>query len=176
MRRERLLIALAVVCLLVAVGAVGYGAGKASDVPEVIRAQRFELVDEEGRVRSELRLNEFGEACLLLCDAEGSPQITLGFDEGDRYSMLVFSSGKAMDPRITLGVDPKTSRSEIRLSDRDGKLRAALDLNAEGEPTLWFLPKDQRDGKPVPLDMSLCDGEPQIRLRDATGQLMWSAP
>lgn len=173
---DRFLIALAVVCLLVAVGAVGYGAGKASDVPEVVRAQRFELVDAKGEVRSELRLNDFGEGCLLLYDAEGRPQIVLGFDAGDKYAGLVLSSGNAMQPRLTLGVDPRTSRSEVRLSDRSGKLRAALELDAEGEPTLWFPRGTAEDGQVIPLDISLCDGEPRIRFRDTTGQLVWSAP
>jgi len=73
-------------------------------------------------------------------------------------------------------VDPKTSRSEIRLSDKDGKLRAALELDAEGEPTLWFLRDGMKDGELVPLHISLCDGEPAMYLRDSTGEVIWSAP
>ncbi len=164
-------------CVVVTVAAVAYAAGKATtEVPEVIRAQRFELVDEQGQVRSELLLNEFGEACLLLYDAAGIPQVVLGFDEGDRLTQLVLASGKSSQPRLTLGVDPETSRSEIRLSDKAGELRAALELNTQGEPSLGFLREPMRAGDCVPLHISLRDNEPKMQFRDATGELIWSAP
>lgn len=169
-------IAVVVLCVVVTVAAVAYAAGKASDVPQVIRAQRFELVDEEGQVRSQLLLNEFGEACLLLYDAAGIFQIVLGFDEGDRLTELVLGSGKTSQPRLSLGVDPQTSRSEIRLSDKDGKLRATLALGTEGEPSLCFGQGSMREGKPTLLHMWLRDGEPQMQLRHSGGELIWSAP
>ncbi len=61
-------------------GAPAEAAGQAkSDVPEVIRAQRFDLTDAEARVRATLALSESGTPRLRLFDEEGqvSASITL---------------------------------------------------------------------------------------------------
>ena len=65
-------------CVVVTVAAVAYAAGKASDVPEVIRAQRFEVVDAEGRIRALLRVKG------------GVPELALG---PRRYMELGGSAG-----------------------------------------------------------------------------------
>jgi len=100
MVREKLLVALAVVCLLVAVGAVGYGAGKASDVPEVVRAQRFEVVDGEGRVRW-----------------------ILGVSGLDPILFMVGRDGKQVRAELSMAPDGNV---RLGILDRQGELRAML--------------------------------------------------
>ena len=73
--RAKWAIAIVVVCLVVMVAAIAYAAGRASApeaapdaVAEVIRAQRFELVDAEGKVRGALGM---GRGQLVLAFADG---------------------------------------------------------------------------------------------------------
>jgi len=48
--RAKWVVVVVAVCLVVTVAAIAYAAGKTS-APAVIRAQRFEVVDAEGRAR-----------------------------------------------------------------------------------------------------------------------------
>lgn len=63
-------------------------ADKMAQEPQVIRAERFEVVDQNGRVHGELGLRSDGVPILRLYDEDGNPQV--GFspkgDEGDMWS------------------------------------------------------------------------------------------
>ncbi len=65
-------------------------ADKTSQEPQVIRAERFEVVDKNGVVRGELGLRGDGTPILRLYDEDGNPQV--GFspkgDEGHVWSAL----------------------------------------------------------------------------------------
>ena len=67
------------VCLVVTVVALAYAAGTTS-APEVIGAQKFELVDAEGRVRAALEVKDDGTAQLELCDEKGRPRAAVGLE------------------------------------------------------------------------------------------------
>jgi hypothetical protein len=118
MSRERVLLGLAVVCLLVAVGAVGYGAGKASDVPEVIQAQRFEMLDEEGRVRAVVGLGDDDGAGLAVMDEKGHALLALG-TKPDGSAGLVVLRETGM-PIIAIGVGADRSEG-LAVLDKEGK-------------------------------------------------------
>jgi hypothetical protein len=65
--RLKWVVVLVALCVIVTVAAVAYAAGKATaDVPEVIRAHRFELLDNEGKVRAVLALTPDMGAVLKL--------------------------------------------------------------------------------------------------------------
>jgi len=125
MSERRSLIGLAVVCLLVAVGAVGYGAGKASDVPEVIRAQRFEVVDGEGRTRAALGCQEDGGASLVFTGKDGHLWATLGAAR-DGTSGLILYDGAGHE-RAVLGRSAE-GESTLLLVGQEGTGSAGLDL------------------------------------------------
>jgi len=135
MSRDRVLIALAVACLLVAAGAVGYGAGKGGDVPEVVRAQAFELVDEEGKARAVLGLGREGAPNLDLKDANGLKRATLALLP-DGSPVLVLNDARG-EERATL-----TGGPSLTMRDKTGGERAALTVRYDGSPSLVL-----RDGK-----------------------------
>lgn len=61
-------------------------------VQNVVRAEHFELIDQEGRVRAELRMSD-NEAVLTLFDPDGKDLFVLGAGDGEHSSPgLYFSS------------------------------------------------------------------------------------
>ena len=61
-------------------------AGKPVDV---IRAQRIELVDERGRTRAQLTVEEGGEAVLRIRDPQGTIRVKLGASESGSGLVLL---------------------------------------------------------------------------------------
>lgn len=63
-------------------------------VAEVVRAQRFELVDSEGNVRGSLGLDEGGNPRVCLCDKEGHVRAGLRLDsDGMPHVCAITASG-----------------------------------------------------------------------------------
>lgn len=56
---------------------------------DVIRAQRIELVDERGRARAQLMVEEGGEAVLRIRDPEGTIRVKLGASESGSGLVLL---------------------------------------------------------------------------------------
>lgn len=80
--------------LLLAVTALAL-LGAASPFPpvdEALRASRFELVDEEGRLRGELALRD-GDPVLSLFDREGQARLTLNHDAGGTALLIRDQAG-----------------------------------------------------------------------------------
>ncbi|MCH7905277.1 MAG: hypothetical protein IH944_12035 [Armatimonadetes bacterium] len=89
-----------------------------SDIAEVVRASRFELVDAEGKVRAELGFTSFGVARLMLFD-ETAPRV------------LLFGGSEAGGPSINLA-DQKAPRLTLKLEDDDSPV-IVLQNYREGE-------------------------------------------
>ena len=140
-------------CLVVAVAAVAYAAGKAKPtvpVQEVVRAQRFELVDTAGEVYARLGF-EKGQVQFNLYDkqgqdrasfvlfADGMPGLVLFDDKGEQRLSLSASSDAStlemMDAAgrklLNLSVGPGKS-SGLGVFDEQQKLRAILTLGPNG--------------------------------------------
>lgn len=64
-------------------------AEKALQEPKVIRAEKFEVVDKNGKVRGELGLRSDGTPILRLYDEDGNPRVGLSpkNDEGQIWSV-----------------------------------------------------------------------------------------
>jgi hypothetical protein len=64
-------------------------AEKAPQETQVIRAERFEVVDEDGKIRGELGLRSDGVPILRLYDEDGAPRVGLSpkGDEGNMWSV-----------------------------------------------------------------------------------------
>ena len=102
-------LALALLALVVLMGAVGRTEGEA---PEEIRAQAFVLLDREGKPRMDLRVAGNDSTHLVLLDREGQPQLSLN----------ILPQGGA----------------DLVIRDRLGQPRAALSVVADGRPGLSF--------------------------------------
>jgi hypothetical protein len=79
-------------------------------VEEVIRAKRFEMVDDEGQAR-----------------------VVLGTQDETSGLMLLDSNGQSV---AELAVSDDTGSAMLSLYDERGSLRASLDLDADGSPTV----------------------------------------
>lgn len=105
--RGRWTIVLVAVCLGATVAAIAYGAGKDA-APEVIQAQRFELVDAAGTVLAMLGPNPGGGGTLVLRNKRGKLCTELSATRG----------------------------GGLTLHNEEGRLRAVLSVDADGEPRL----------------------------------------
>jgi hypothetical protein len=158
-------------CVVVTVAAVAYAAGKATDVPEVIRAQRFELVDPEGEVRAFLGLHEGGSPSLTLVSTRprlSTAAVTIN-DEGEP-ALFLLNGRAATSADLSLNNDGSAGMS---VSDKLVRVRVYLGTLPGGDPSLHFR-DDQKQPRYV---VYLIDGkEPYMELLDAKGSTVWSAP
>ena len=116
MGRARLVVVIAVVCAVVTAAAIAYGAGKVS-APEVMRAQRFELLDSEGKVKAVLGMGRHGPIVggLKIVDLDGN---TI-FEEG----AVVVSGGGVELPYLVL-------------MDEEGRTRVEVTFDEVGDPAI----------------------------------------
>jgi hypothetical protein len=186
MTKTRWLVALAVLCVVVAAAAVAYAAGKAKPavpVQEVVRAQKFELVDEKGKVRAELSIHPDGLGpILVMYDQAGDIRADLSV-VNDGPARLVFheKGGKRQawleDSGLTLleGLDVRAALSATKdpgparaLYDQAGKQRAALELR-DNSPMLRMF--DQAKQCRVVLAAEMPATGPGLAFADRAGGL-----
>ena len=105
-------------CLIVTAVAIAYTAGTAT-VPEVIRAQRFELVDAEGKVCAVLSVSADGSTGLAMMDEGGKQVVGLGTGpDGGTGLALMDENGKQV-VGLGTGADGGTG---LALMDGQGKV------------------------------------------------------
>ncbi len=128
-------------CAVVTGMAVAYAAGKAA-APEVIRAQRFELVDAEGKVRGRLTVASTTGPALLLYDQEESVRARLWLTlDGSPLLQLYDKHGRG-----GVSLFPGTEGNPgVCLRDEEGTLRAGLfaeglEFHSEHGEKTWSAP------------------------------------
>ena len=137
----------------------------AQSVAEGIEARRFTLLDERGKARAVLAVEENGGATLSFIDALGTRQTSVGVGsdgvpvlsasfDGERNLRARLGVGPDGTPalnnlddaqreRVLLSVEP--GRSLLRIADRAGQTRIGLGLSA-GSPGLVVF---DEDGAPI---------------------------
>ena len=90
----------------------------AQDVPDVLRARAWELVDERGQARATMVVAPDGEAVFRLKDSRGTIRVKIGAN--DMGSGLVLLDGRT-EPGIQITAD--ASGSSMKLTNRDGRQR-----------------------------------------------------
>lgn len=136
---------------------------------KVIQAERFEVVDKDGKVRAMFGFEDDREPRLALYDKDGTSSATLApfflviSDQNDKTSA-------ALSP-LGLGVGQGKTRAtwlglfdgepDLTLYDKQGKTRAGLGL-ADGEPHLGLF---DENGK-IRAWLMLSHGEPSLVLSD----------
>jgi hypothetical protein len=88
-------------------------------VAEVIRAQRFELVDAEGRVRGALSLDEEGNPRVCLCDKEGQVRAGLRLDSDGMPHLAALSASGSTTAELGFGT---SWRAGLVLRDYTGQV------------------------------------------------------
>jgi hypothetical protein len=99
------------------VGEGGFHASAAS-VPDMVRARVIELVDQDGQVRAQLKVESDGEAVFRLRDSKGEVRVKLA--AGEDGSGLVLLDGST-EPSIQMLA--KSAATSVTLSNRGGQRR-----------------------------------------------------
>ena len=142
MSRGKWAVVLTVLALLAAVAAA-WAAGQAKvSAPEVIRAQRFDLVDAEGRVRGRLSIASSSGPALLLYDQEGGVRARVWLSLDGSPTLNLYDT----DGRGGVSAFPGTDGNPgVCLRDKEGTLRAGLfaeglELSNEQGQITWSAP------------------------------------
>ncbi len=172
--------------------AVPAPAGAATDTPAAapgttVRAQRFELVDADGKVRGIFGIQADKTVGLTVQTADGKPLITLAASgtnipavtltdaQGNkRAAMCIKDDGSVAistndakgNVRTTLTVD-KSDRPHVALQDPDGTVREDLNVDKAKDSALNFLDVAGKTRLSVGMDK---DNEPFTVLYDAYGK------
>jgi hypothetical protein len=110
------LVGLTAINLVIGAGLVAGQAAAKGAAADTVRAGLIELVDEQGRVRAQLKVEPDGEAVFRLRDAKGEIRVKLA--AGERGSGLVL-----LDPSTEPGVQMLVGRDgpSVSLTGRDGR-------------------------------------------------------
>ena len=106
---------------------------------KVVKAQKFELIDKEGKVRAALSVKDDGEPSLSLIDSDGTTRAEVFLVDGCPV---------------------------LAIRDKVGKTRAALTASPAGNAGLVLLDKDEKERASFGLDF---DGSPKMEIRDKAG-------
>ena len=132
-------IVLAGVAIVAVSGVAGWpfqpSAGNEDRLYEVLHAEQFVLLDNDGNMRAEL-VTHNGEPGLRLFDTEGITRAAIGMVEGEPRFVLADANG---NPRAELRTH--YGESGISLLDANGNTRAAL-ATTDGSPALGLLDAD----------------------------------
>ncbi len=147
---------------LALVGMLGLGALGATVVAprvEVVQAERFEVVDQEGEVRGSFGVDDVGSPRLSMKDAAGKERVAAYLKGQETY--LVLRDAKGLT-RIGLSID-SGPHPHVVLTDKDQKPRAHLVLGDSGHGSLIFVHEDGRMPAGLGADR---DGKPWLKLGD----------
>jgi hypothetical protein len=123
--------------LLIVLGfAVNWKISKAyvQAVHPVVRAQQFLLVDENGKRRAGLTVNQMG-AGLFFLDENGKPRAMLGMEDKAAPGLIFGMEDKA-GPALLLADENGKPRAWLSVS-KDGPGMGLLDANGK---TIWSIP------------------------------------
>jgi hypothetical protein len=127
MRAQRIALALSVInlgILFVAMTQVRPSATSA-DGGQVLRGRSFEIVDEQGQVRSSLRIEPDGEVVFRLFDKNGTIRVKLGANESGSGLLL---ADETTEPGVHMiarrvGTADRPNTTRVTLTGAGGKQR-----------------------------------------------------
>ncbi len=135
----------------------------AQRVAEGIEARRFTLLDERGKARAVLAVEENGAATLSFIDTGATRRASVGVGS-DGVPALGLGDGHGT-LRAALAVDGD-GRSSIGFFDGERNLRARLGVGPDGTPALNILDDAQRER----VLLSVEPGRSLLRIADRAGQ------
>ncbi len=148
-RQNRTLRITAVAALALIGGVVLVGA--AAPKPKTVEAEKFVVLDEQGRKRAELGMSEENSVGLALSDKKGERRAALRLTRLGRPSLVLQDAHGDERAKLDLGVEPS-----LTLSDKTGAVRLNLGINIAKT-------RDLRE-------------TPSFRLFGAQGKVIWEAP
>ncbi len=133
------------------------------DLPKVITAAEFRVVDKKGEIRATLGVHNHS-ALLKLRDPKGDTVAVL------EASNLRFMRVDRL--RANLGLSGEDS-SYLSLRDKDMSSALTLQVLAQGQPALRLTDKNGEIRAALGLDR---DGSAVLVTADKDGQIVWAAP
>lgn len=121
----------------------------------VLRAERFEVVDKNGKIRALLTTLEDGRPTLALVDESGEFRVWLFLSQDG-------------SPKLVL-----TNKPFLVLTDAAGEFRLVLRLDQDGSPSLGLTDATGKFRSVMRLES---DGSPVLLLNDNQGNVIWSTP
>lgn len=125
---------------------------------KVIRAESFELVDKDGKMRGTLKLGELQGAMLHLLNQKGVA--TFKLEALSRGAILVISDE---DGERLVGCFADGTGGGIGISGKDGKNRCLLFVDEDDKPSLTFWDNNMAERLLVETES---DGSPRLALKD----------
>ncbi len=138
------------------------------NIPSVVQAHSFQLVDDNGAVRGVLGMGR-SQPYLALYDQNGIPRLDalLVSDSGDPSLVLSDQQGET---RWYAGVYT-TGEPVLTLDDESGSPRLMAFLDPTGKPSLRML---DQNGELLMLVGVYPDGQPWVSLRNQNGEFRFA--
>ena len=181
--RAKWAMVIAAVCLMVTAAAIAYVVGQAkATAPKVVRAQRFELVDAQGRPRAMLGLGPDGSPALELTDEKRQVRAALSLaPAGGQPTLVLYDDNRKGRAALALTAD---GQPMLGLRDEKGDGRAVLIVLPDGRPLLGLYDENGKsraalgatDLRDTRTGTAVKRPESSLVLFDPEGKIMWSAP
>lgn len=170
-RRTRVMLVAAV---MTAAGMFLLGAG-GEGVQQVVRAERFELVDANGTVRAALGSDSAGRPGLWQYDQNGTTRALLCLGDSGQPGLRLYDQNGTTRASLRLG---DSGQPGLGLLDQNESIRVALVLNEFGQPMLelWDLNGKVRAWLGAAGSTTPDYPESSLLLFGPDGEQIWSAP
>jgi hypothetical protein len=105
------------------------------EVPGTIRARKFELVDEHGKVRAAIEIHR-GLTGIVLVGLDGKHRVGLWLNADGQPSVGLRDSGGRMAFMMALG---HNEARMLTMADKEGHVRLALSVDPHGTPEVHLI-------------------------------------
>jgi hypothetical protein len=150
----------------------GWRAG-AQDLPTVVQAQRFELLDATGAVRGVFGVGPAGPG-LTLADPSGQARVVLDETAEGTYEIQIRDAGGAV--RFGVGTTAREGGFVgLNVRDATGAIRSRMYASDDGQQAAFQV---QDPGAVLRVEMGLNGREDRVGVgvRDARGATVWQTP
>jgi hypothetical protein len=145
-RQNRWLMRTLVIVAAAAAFLVAIAAAAKPDIPDVVTAKSFQIVDNDGKIRGELGFTDDGAQGLVLRDPDGKERALIAVSPDGFAAMRLFgATGDKSFAGIT--VSPHGSGLGLAYLDADGNYRVGLDIQGESPDQTPSLKLFDKDGK-----------------------------
>jgi hypothetical protein len=131
---------LSIVLFIPGCTAASWNPAPVSSAPETVEAQKFVLVDANGKALAELGAAHGGSGLVLL-DAAGKPRAAMVLTSAGEPGLKLYDADGLVRAALMVGND---GRSGLALYDTNGKNRAALATDTAGAATLVLFDREGR--------------------------------